>query len=65
MYPPRKDPIPNQDENTLGLPKYQFLPSHVPPFSSGLKALRNKSDDDNTETTDTSRTAKDDMSRTN
>ena len=36
MSQPRKDKIPNQDE-TLGLQKYQCLPSEVPPFSSGMK----------------------------
>ena len=39
--PPRKDTIPNQDKNTYGVPKYQFLPPHVPPFPPGFKALRN------------------------
>ena len=65
MSPPRKYPIPNQDKNTLGLQKYQCLPSHVPPFSSEFKSLRNKENDDDTETTDTSHTDKDDTSRTN
>ena len=65
MSPPRKDIIPNQNKYTLGLPKYQFLQSHIPPFSSGFKLLRNKANDDNPETTDTSRTDKDDTSRTN
>ena len=37
MSPPRKDTIPNYDKNTLGLQKDQFLPSHVPLFSSGFK----------------------------
>ena len=35
--PPRKDPIPNQDTNTLGLQKYQCLPPHVPPFPPRFK----------------------------
>ena len=35
--PPRKDPIPNQDKNTLGLQKYQCLPSKVLPFIPGFK----------------------------
>ena len=34
---PRKDPIPNQDKNTLGLQKYQWLPQHVSPFPHGFK----------------------------
>ena len=32
MSPPRKDPIPNQDKNTLGIQKDKYLPSHVPPL---------------------------------
>ena len=65
MSPPIKYPIPNQDKNTLGLQKYQFLKSNVPPIPSGFKSLRNEANDDNPETTDTSRTDKDDTSRTN
>ena len=34
---PRKDPIPNQYKNNLGLQKYQCLPPHVPQFSTGFK----------------------------
>ena len=63
--PPRNDPIPNQDKNTLGIQKYQCLISHVHPFSSRFKSLRNESNDDNPQSTDTSRTDKDVMSRTN
>ena len=37
MSPLRKDPIPNQDKNTLGLQKYQCLSPHVPPFTPGSK----------------------------
>ena len=40
--PPRKDSIPNQDKNTLGLQEYQFLPPHVPSFPPGFKSLRNE-----------------------
>ena len=58
MLPPRKDPIPNQDKNSLGLQKYQCLPPHVPPFPPGFISLRKKENDDNPETTDTSRTDK-------
>ena len=65
MSPTRKDPIPNQDTNTLVLQKYQCLPSHVPPFYSGIKSLRNEANDDNPDTTDTSRTDKYDTSHTN
>ena len=61
----RKDPIPNQDKNTLGLQKYQCLPPHVPPFPTGFKSVRNEANYDNPETTYTSRTDKYDTSRTN
>ena len=36
MYPSRKDPIPNQEQNSLGTQKYQWLLSHVPPFIMDL-----------------------------
>ena len=62
MYPPRKDPITNQDRNNLGLKKFQCLPSHVPQFSSGIKSLINEANCDNPETTDTSHTDKYDTS---
>ena len=65
MSPPRKDPITDQDKNTLGLKKYQCLPAHLPPFSYVIKALRNEANDDNPETTDTSHTGEDDRSRSN
>ena len=65
MSPPRKDPYPNKNKNTLGLQKDQYLPSELPPFSSGMKSLRNEENDDNPETTDTSCTDKDDTSHTN
>ena len=64
MSPPRKDPIQNQDKIALGIPKYLCLPSHISPFSSESKSLINKANDDNTETTDTKRTDKDDTSLT-
>ena len=64
-YPPRNDSIPNQDKNTLGIKKYQCLPPHVTPFPPGFKSLRNKADDDNPETKDTSRIDKYDTSLTN
>ena len=63
--PPINDTIPNQDKNTLVIQKYQCLPSHVPPFPLGFKSSINEVDDDNPETTDTSRTDKYDMSCTN
>ena len=65
MSTPKKDPIPNQDKNTLGIQKYQCLLSHAPSLSSGFKSLRNKANDDNTKTTDNSCTDKDDTSHTN
>ena len=65
MSPPRTDTNPNQDKNILGLEKYQCLPSNVPLFYSGIKSLRNEADDDDHETTDTSRPDKDDTSHTN
>ena len=63
--PPRKDPIPDQDKNNLGLQKEQCLPPHVPPFPPRFKSLRNEANDDNPETTDTSHTGEDDRSRSN
>ena len=45
--PPWKDPISNQDKNTLGLEKYQSLPPHIPPFPAGFKSLGKEADDDN------------------
>ena len=63
--PPRKYPIPNQYKNTLGLQKDQCLPPHIPPFPLVFKSLRNEANDYNPETTDTSRTDKYDMPRTN
>ena len=62
--PPRKDPIPNPDKNTLGIEKYQSLPTHVPKLPPGFKYLRNEANDDHHESTDNSRTDKDDTSRT-
>ena len=65
MSSPRKDNIPNQDKSISGIQKYQFLPSHVPPFSSGFKSFRNETNDDNLETIDSSRSDKDYKSCTN
>ena len=61
----RKDPIPNQDNKSLGIKKYQCLTSDVPEIFPVNKALRNQVNDDNPETTDTSHTEKDDTSHTN
>ena len=65
MSPPRKDPTPNQDKNTLGLQKDQCLPPHVHSFTPGFKSFKNEANDDNHESTNTSRTDKYNMSRTN
>ena len=65
MSPPRKYPIKNQDKNIIGLKKDQWLTPEVPLFLPGNKSLRNKENDNNPETTDTSHTEKDDMSHTN
>ena len=65
MYPPRKDPITNQDNNTLDIETDQSLPPHVPPLPPGFKSLRKDANYDNTETTGTSYTEKYDTSRTN
>ena len=63
--PSRKDPIPNQNKNTLGIQRDQCLPPHLPPFPPGFKSLRNEENYDYNETKDTSSTDKDDTSRTN
>ena len=44
--------------------KYQILPPHLHKFPPGFKSLRNEAADDPHEYTDTSRTDKYDMSRT-
>ena len=62
--PPGKDPIPNKDENTLGIEKYQSLPLHLPKFRPGYKSFKNEADYDRHESTDTSRNDKYDTSRT-
>ena len=66
MSPQGKDPIPNQDKNTLRLQKDQcLLPPHTPSFYSGFKSFRKKANDDNPVTKDILCTDKDDTSRTN
>ena len=42
MSPPRKDPIPNQDINSLGTKKYQSLPPQLAKFCTGCKSLFNE-----------------------
>ena len=63
--PPRKEPIPNQNKNTLGLQTHQYLPPYVPQFPPGFKSFKNEANGDNNETTDISCTDKDNMSHTN
>ena len=58
--PPRKDPIPNQDINMLGTVKHQIIPPKLPKFCPGQKSLRNEADNDHKDSTDTSRTDKED-----
>ena len=60
----RNDTITSQGINTLGIEKYQSLPPHLPKFTPRFKSLRNEAADDPNEYTDTSRTDKYDMSRT-
>ena len=59
MSPPRKDSIPNQDINRLSTKKL-----HIPPqlarFPPGFKSLINKTEDDRNDSTDNSRTDKED-----
>ena len=62
--PPRNYPIPNHDKNNLGIKKDQSLPPHVSQFTPGFKSLINEADDDKPESTDISRTGRDDTSRT-
>ena len=62
--PPIKNPIPNQNKNTLGIEKYQSLPPYLPKFILGFKSFRNKADGDHHESIDTSRTYRYDTPRT-
>ena len=62
--PPRKNPIPNQNKNPLGIEKYQSLPPYLPKFILGFKSFRNKADGDHQESIDTSRTYRYDTPRT-
>ena len=52
--PPRKDLIPNQDKNALGIEKDQSLPPHIPKIPPGFKSLINEADGDHRKSTDTS-----------
>ena len=63
--PPVNDPITNHDKDNLWLQKYQCLPPHIRTFPHDFKWLRNEANDDNPESTYTSRTDKDDRSHTN
>ena len=49
----------------LWLQEHQCLPPHVPPFPTGIKSLINEENNDNPETTYTSRIYKYDTSHTN
>ena len=60
MLPPRKDPIPNQDINILGTKKYQSLPLQLSRYFPGYKSLINEAEDGRNDSTDTSRTDKED-----
>ena len=60
MLPPRKDPIPNQDINILGTKKYQSLPLQLSKYFPGYKSLINEAEDGRNDSTDTSRTEKED-----
>ena len=59
--PQRKDPIPDQNINMLGTKKYQNFPPQLPKFCPGYKLLRNEADDDSNDSTDMSRTDKEDF----
>ena len=58
--PPRKYQIKNQYINTLGTKKYQSLPPKLPKLYPGYKSLRNEAYDYCHDSTDTSRTDKED-----
>ena len=60
MSPPRKDLIPNQDINRLGNEKDQSLPPQLAKYFSGYKSLIHKAKDNHNDSTDTSRTDKED-----
>ena len=64
FYPFIKNKFPNQDKKLMGLNKYQCLTPDVPPFLPGNKRLLNEENYDNTETTDTLQSEKDDASHT-
>ena len=53
---PKKDPISNQDKNTLGTKQDQILPPHSPKFSPEYTSLIDEADDYRHEYTYTSRT---------
>ena len=61
----RKDIIPNQDINIIGLNKDQCLKPYVPPFLPVNKILLNEENGDNPEITDTLQSEKYDTSHTN
>ena len=60
MSPQRKDPIPNQDINRLRTKKYLSLPPQLAKYCPGFKSLLNKAEENHNDSTDTSRTDKED-----
>ena len=60
ISPPRKDTILNQDINMLGAVKDQSLPPQLSKFCPRYKSLRIEAYDDRNDSTDTSRTYKED-----
>ena len=61
MFPPGKYIIPNQDINIFSTKKYQSLPPQLAKFPPGFKSLINQAEDDCNDSTDTSRTDKEDF----
>ena len=60
MSPQRNDPIPNQYINMLGTKTYQSLPQKLAKFRPGYKSLIKYSGQGRNDSTDTSRTDKED-----
>ena len=60
MSPPRNNPILNQDNNILGTEKDQIIPPQLAKYLPGYKSLTNKAEDGSNDSTDISRTDKED-----
>ena len=60
MQLPRKDPIPNQDINRLGIKKYQSIPLKSAKHFPGYKSLLNEEENGCNDSTDTSHNNKED-----